>query len=92
MGDHIQECVRNTNSSQKSRHLLVGGMCAKKIILATPLLKWNLEHGMLVTHIYQVVEFSRQKCFESFAKDVSEARRRGDDNNDLQALNILIKL
>jgi hypothetical protein len=47
-------------------------------MLATPLLQWYLNHGMVVNKIYQVVEFQQQRCFKNFVKEVSDARRMGD--------------
>ena len=37
---------------------LIGSMKGEKILLATPLLKWYLEHGLEVTKVHQVVEFT----------------------------------
>ena len=45
IGSHMQEHVDRFGLSQKPRRLLVGGMKAKQILLATPLLKWYLDHG-----------------------------------------------
>jgi hypothetical protein len=59
-------------------HSLIGSMKEDKILLATPLLKWYLEHGLEVTKIYQVVEYSPKACFKSFGDSVSNARRAGD--------------
>ena len=55
-------------------------MKAEKMLLATPLLKWYLKHGMKVTRIYQVVEFTPQQCFKDFQDEVSTARRFGDSD------------
>ena len=74
MKDHVKEFDLST----KPRRLLVGGMRAQKILLATPLLKWYLEHGLEVTKIYQTVEYSPKCCFKQFVRDVSDARRGGD--------------
>ena len=48
------------------------------MLIATPLLKWYLEHGMVLTKIYQVVEFMPHRCFQEFVKEVSDGRRLGD--------------
>lgn len=61
---------------------MIGGMRARQILLATPLLKWYLEHGMVVTKIYQVIEFTPQRCFREFVKEVSDNRRLGDAHPD----------
>ena len=58
----------------------MGGTRAKKILLATPLLQWYLAHGLQVTKIYQVIEFTPVACFAKFEKEVTEARRQGDED------------
>ena len=55
-------------------------MKARQLLIATPLLKWYLDHGLEVTKIYQVVEFKPQRCFYQFVQDVSDARRQGDSD------------
>ena len=47
-------------------------------MLATPLLKWYLEHGLEVTRVHQVVEFTHDPCFKPFGDSVSDARRAGE--------------
>ena len=47
-------------------------------MLATPLLKWYLEHSLEVTRVHQVVEFTPDPCFKPFGDAVSDARRAGD--------------
>jgi hypothetical protein len=42
-------------------------------MIITPLLKWYLPNG-LVTRIYQVVEYSPTKCFQTFGEAVSDER------------------
>lgn len=82
MGEHMRHHVEKANLSKAPRRLLVGGTKAQRLLLATPLLAWYLRHGMVVTKIYQVVEFLQRRCFETFVKEVSDARRRGDVDPD----------
>ena len=60
------------------RRSLIGSMKGDKILLATPLLKWYLEHGLEVTKVHQLIEFTPEPCFKSFGDAVSDARRAGD--------------
>ena len=92
IGEHMQEHVRKHNLSQEPRRLLVGGTKARRILLASPLLKWYLEHGLVVSHVYQVLEFSPNQCFKSFQEQVTEARRRGDCNPDMSIISESMKL
>ena len=57
---------------------LLENMKGEKILLATPLLKWYLEHGLEVTKVHQVIEFTPEPCFKLFGDAVSDARRAGD--------------
>lgn len=82
IGEHMQDHVEAFNLSKQCRRLLVGGMKARQILLATHLLKWYLKHGMEVTKIYQLVEFEAQQCFKTFVQEVSDARRQCDINPD----------
>ena len=50
----------------------------EKNLSATPLLKWYLEHGLEVTCVYQVIEYTPKPCFKPFGDAVSNARRTGD--------------
>ena len=78
--------------SDKPRRLLVGGTKARQILLATPLLKFYLDHGLRVTKIYQVVEYRKMACFESFVQEVSDARRAGDASKDMAIIADTMKL
>ena len=82
IGKHMQTHIEKHHLSDKPRRLLVGGMKAKQILLATPLLQWYLKHGMVVTKVYQLVEYQQQRCFQDFVREVSEARRQGDIDPD----------
>ena len=62
----MQTHIKKIGLSKKPRGLLVGGMKARQILLATPLLKWYLNHG--------------KRCFYQFVQDVSDARRQGDSD------------
>ena len=92
MGPVMQEHIRAYNLSVKPRRLLVGGMKAERILLLTPLLRWYLEHGLVVSKVHQVIEFSPQNCFEQFKEQVSEARRKGDQSPDKLLIGDTMKL
>jgi G:T-mismatch repair DNA endonuclease (very short patch repair protein) len=60
------------------RRTLIGSYFGKGILLATPLLKWYLEHGLVMTDVQEIVEYRPQACFRRFGDTVCEARRCGD--------------
>ena len=69
----MQQFVKDNNLSDKPGGLLIGGMKAKKILLSSHYLKWLLQKGLVVSHIYQVVEFTPKRPFRKFVKEVSDA-------------------
>jgi hypothetical protein len=70
--------ISTSNVSSLSWLHLLGSMFGEKIMIITPLLKWYLLKGLVVTRIYQVVEYSPATCFQKFGEAVSDARRAGD--------------
>ena len=76
----------------RPRRSLIGSMVGEKILLATPLLKWYLEHGLEVTHVYQVIEYTPKPCFKPFDDAVSNAHRAGDADHSKAIIADTIKL
>ena len=66
----------------KPRLMLVGSFRGVKILLATPLLRWYLAHGLVVDRVYQIIEYEPNPCFRRFGEYVSTARRAGDEDPD----------
>ena len=62
----------------KDSKKLLGVTKAKKILLYTPLLKWYLNHGLVVTAVYVSLKYVPGRPFEWFPEEVSNARRDGD--------------
>jgi hypothetical protein len=73
IGDHMRQYAVNHDIMSQPRKSLIGSMFGFKIMIITPLLKWYLPNG-LVTRIYQVVEYSPTKCFQTFGEAVSDER------------------
>lgn len=78
IGDYMRGFAEENKIMPRPRRSLIGSYFGKKVLLATPLLKWYLEHGLQVTRIYQVVEYTPSPCFKPFGEAVSNARRDGD--------------
>lgn len=92
IGEHMQRHAEKYGLSTKPRTLLVGGMKAECLLVSSPLLKWYLEHGLLVTKIYQVTEFSKQSYFKNFVDKVTDDRREGDVDKSQELKSALSKL
>jgi hypothetical protein len=78
IGEHMQNFVEQNRLSKKPRRGLIGSMFGNKILLTTPLLRWYIKHGLKVTKVYEVIEYTPKNCFTGFADEVSNARREGD--------------
>ena len=88
----MREFVRENDLSTAPRYLLVGGMSAKKLLLATPLLQWYLNHGLVVTKVHKVIESVPMRCFQKFTEYVCDARRKADLDRDRAILGDIAKL
>ena len=77
IGEKMQAHVEKYNMDKRPRKLQVGGMKAKKLLLLTCLLKWYLDHGLHVTKIYQMIEFSPQSCSASPEKASQMPKEKG---------------
>ena len=82
IGEHMQNFLKERNEKFKPTRYLIGSMFGEKILLITPLLKWYLQQGLIVTKIYQLIQFNPKKCFKKFADQVSEDRRAGDNSSN----------
>ena len=56
IGDNMRQYAVDHDIMSQPRKSLVGSMFGEKIMIITPLLKWYLIKGLVVTRIYQVVE------------------------------------
>ena len=78
IGEFMKAYTEEHGIMAQPRRSLIGSMAGDKILLVTPLLNWYLEHGLEVTKVHQVIEFTPKPCFKSFGDAVSDARRAGD--------------
>ena len=82
VGEFMQEYARQHNIKDVARRLLIGSYFGKKIRLATPLLKWYLEHGLVFTLIYTTVEYIPNAAFSSFMTQIAQCHLEGDYDKD----------
>ena len=92
LGPFMRRYAEEHDIMKTPRRMLVGSYCGDKILLATPLLRWYLDHGLEVLHVYQVVEYDPIPCFRRFGDAVSKARREGDVHQDKTIIADTMKL
>ena len=56
------------------------------------MLKWYFNHGLVITHIYTVIEYIPDAAFNSFMMHVAQARLDGDRDNDKALIAEIMKL
>jgi hypothetical protein len=78
IGDHMKTYAEERIIMNQKRNCLIGSMHGGNIMVISPLLKWYVQHGLKVTKIYQVVEYTPATCFQKFGDIISDARRAGD--------------
>ena len=78
IGPHMKAFAEEHECMPRPRRSLIGSYKAENILLATPLLQFYLEQGLVVTKVHQAIEWCSRPCFRGFGDFVSNARRDGD--------------
>ena len=92
IGSFMQQYAEEHDIMSTPRRMLVGSYRGEKILLATPLLRWFLAHGLVVDRVYQIIEYEPKPCFQNFGDSVSAARRAGDTDPDKAIIADTMKL
>ena len=92
IGPFMRQYAEENDIMSTPRRMLVGSFHGIKLLLATPLLRWYLAHGLVVDRVYQIVEYSPKPCFQNFGDSVSAARRAGDADPDKSIIADTMKL
>ena len=78
IGEHMKRFAEENECMPRPRRALIGSYRGDKILLATPLLQFYLEQGLVVTKVHQAVQWCSKPCLAPFGEFVSNARRDGD--------------
>ena len=92
IGPYMRQYAEENDIMSTPHRMLVGSYRGEKILLTTPLLQWYMAHGLVVDHVYQVVEYERKPCFRNFGESVSSSRRAGDVDPDKAIIADTMKL
>jgi hypothetical protein len=71
---------------------LISSFKGTKILLYTPLLKWYMEKGLIVTKVYSGIKAVPNALFKGFCNKVSDARRDGDKDQNKEIIAECMKL
>ena len=78
IGEYMKSFAEQDKIMSCPRRSVIRRDFGEKMLLASPLTKWYLKHGLEVIHMYQVVEYTSVPCLQPFGEAVSDARRAGD--------------
>ena len=92
IGPYMRQYAEENDIMSTPRRMLIGSYRGEKILLATPLLRWYLAHGLVLDHVYQIIEYEPKPCFQNFGDSVSAARRAGDADPDKAIIADTIKV
>ena len=92
IGPFMRQYAEDHDILSKPRFMLVDSFRGVNILLATPLLRWYLAHGLVVDRVYQIIEYEPNPCFRWFAESVSAARCAGDEDPDKAIIADTMKL
>ena len=73
VGEHMRDHLKRVGKIKNPQHQLIGRYFAKQILLGSPLLKWYLEKGLVVTTVHLLVEYVPHKSSLPFVNQVTEA-------------------
>ena len=78
VGEHIQAFAEQHNIMTMPGRALIGSYKGDKILLGTPLLKFYLDQGLVVSRVHRAIQWRSHPWLEPFADFVSTSRRAAD--------------
>jgi hypothetical protein len=78
LGEGMIEAAKQSGYLRRPTKMLIGSLRGDKVLLASPLARWYLQQGLIITEIYQLIRYHPRDLFRRFGESVCDARRRGD--------------
>ncbi|TYZ65581.1 hypothetical protein PybrP1_000619 [[Pythium] brassicae (nom. inval.)] len=93
IGDHMFDYNQAKETGRaKPAKKLIGSYKGDKILIYTPLLKWYIDHGLVITKTYSFIKANPHRAFKEFMDKVSDARRAGDVDKSKAMVAEMMKL
>ena len=86
LGDGMRELAEEKGYLKRASRMLIGSLRGDRVLLFSGLARWYLQHGLVISEIYQLVEYHPRALFKDFGESVSQARREGDADPDKKIL------
>ena len=78
VGDHMRSYCEQTGQLPTPRDMLISSYFAVEMLIATPLLKWYMEMGLIVTRVHMVMQYRKEQCFRHVTEEAANKRRAAD--------------
>ena len=92
IGEYMQKFHTENNIKFNQGNKLIGSYFGKEIVLYSPLLKWYLQEGLIITKFHCAIQYKPEYAFNKFADEVSDARRAGDVDSAYELIAETMKL
>ena len=88
----MKEYAEKEGIMSQPRRMLISSFHLNNGTIIAPLLLFYLHLGLECTKIYQFVQYTPKKCFNSFVQSAVNARRQGDENPNSSVVAETMKL
>ena len=78
LGERMLCLVRQRNYLSRPSRMLVGALKGERVLLFSELAWWYMQHRLVISRIYQLLQYKQSKPFQSFGESVFATRREGD--------------
>jgi hypothetical protein len=92
IGEYMQNYHLENKIPFNKGKKLIGSYFGKEIVIYSPLLKWFIQHGLVITKFYCAIAYKPEYAFQQFADEVSDARRAGDVDTAYELIAETMKL
>ena len=92
IGDLLKNYAEEERLLSQPRKMLISSSTLQNGTLITPLLLFSLQLGFVCTKIHRFVEYTPNKCFNSFVQSAVDARRQSDENPNSSVVAETMKL
>ena len=92
LSEHMKQYCQDNNITKVNRKSLISSYYGREILVITPLLRWYMQQGLVVTKVYMTLEWEPRRCFEFLTKAMADSRREADRDPNLKVMGEAAKL
>ena len=92
LSKHMKQYYQDNNITKVKRKLLISSYYGREILVITPLLRWYMQQGLVITKVYMTLEWEPRWCFEFLRKAMADSRHEADRDLNLKVMGDAAKL